>query len=73
MLYEIIKQESIEVTDADVEASIKEMFAGAGSDIDASILESIKKSFNQQQRENLLFKKAVDFIIDSATVTEKAE
>tara|TARA_B100001094_G_scaffold322015_1_gene370669 strand:- start:1880 stop:3163 length:1284 start_codon:yes stop_codon:yes gene_type:complete len=73
MLHEIIKNEKLEVTDEDLEESIKSMFAGSGQEIDSSILQSLKKSMNQQQRENLLFKKAVDFVITNSTITEKPE
>lgn len=71
ILHEIIKSEKLEVSDEDIEANIQEMFAGSGEDIDAKVMESIKKSFNQQQKENLLFRKAIDFVIGKSKITEK--
>lgn len=75
MLAEIIKAEKIEVTDGDIDDHLKEMITanqpGAKSeDIDDKLLESLKASYGNQAKESLLFKKAMDFVIDSAEVTE---
>lgn len=73
MLSELIKAESIEVTDADIDAYIAKMLAGnTNGDLDPKILESLKASFAGQAKETVLFQKAIDFIIDHAEVSEKA-
>ena len=69
MLSEIIKAEKIEVEDADIDAYVKTMVGGqAAGDLDAKLLESIKASMGPQVNEAVLFKKAIDFVIESATV-----
>lgn len=74
MLSELIKAESIEVTDADIDTYISKMLAGnTNGDLDPKILESLKASFAGQAKETVLFQKAIDFIIDHAEVNEKVE
>ena len=74
MLSELIKTESIEVTDADIDGYISKMLAGnTNGDLDPKILESLKASFAGQAKETVLFQKAIDFIIDHAEVSEKTE
>ncbi len=72
ILSEIIKSESIVVNDADFDAYVKELVGGsnAGKEMDAKLLESIKASMGPHARESLLFKKALDFVIDSAEIVE---
>ncbi len=69
MLSEIIKAESIEVEDADIDTYVKSMVGGAAAgDLDAKLLDSIKASMGPQVKEAVLFKKAIDFVINDATV-----
>ena len=74
ILSEIIKAEEIKVTDEDVDEHVRSMLqsSGQGDDIEPSVLDSIKKSMGGQVKESLLFKKAIDFVIESGTVTEKS-
>jgi len=72
ILSEIIKSETITVNDADFDSYVKELVGGnAGAkELDAKLVESIKASMGPHARESLLFKKALDFVIDNAQVTE---
>ncbi len=72
ILSEIIKSESIQVNDEDFDSYVKELVGGgaAGKELDAKLIESIKASMGPHARESLLFKKALDFVIDNAKVTE---
>ncbi|HYX34310.1 MAG TPA: trigger factor [Oligoflexus sp.] len=72
ILSEIIKSESITVNDADFDSYVKELVGGGngGKELDAKLVDSIKASMGPHARESLLFKKALDFVIDSAKVTE---
>jgi trigger factor len=74
ILSEIIKSESIQVNDDDFDSYVKELVGGAqgGKELDAKLIESIKASMGPHARESLLFKKALDFVIDNAKVTETA-
>ncbi|MCX6128638.1 MAG: trigger factor [Proteobacteria bacterium] len=73
MLTEIIKSESITVNDDDFDAYVKELVGGANAskELDSKLIDSIKASMGPHARESLLFKKALDFVIDHAKVTEK--
>ncbi|MFW7379749.1 MAG: trigger factor [Oligoflexus sp.] len=76
ILSEIIKTEKIEVTDEDLDAYVADMISGAGKsqeELDQKLLESIKQSLGQQAKESLLFRKALDRIIEQANVVEKSE
>lgn len=75
ILSEIIKGEKIQVNDADFDSYVNELIAGSGMGQapDPKLLESIKASLGPHARESLLFKKALDFIIDHAKITEKKE
>jgi trigger factor len=72
ILSEIIKSESIQVNDEDFDSYVKELVGGAegGKELDAKLVDSIKASMGPHARESLLFKKALDFVIDNAKVTE---
>jgi trigger factor len=72
ILSEIIKSESITVNDADFDSYVKELVGGSngGKELDTKLVDSIKASMGPHARESLLFKKALDFVIDSAKVTE---
>ena len=72
VLSEIIKTEKLEVSDEDEDAYIRKMVAGGtqNGEIDEKIVESMKKSFGPQAKENLLFTKALDFVIEHGTVKE---
>jgi trigger factor len=72
ILSEIIKAESLEVTDDDLDQYVRDMISGAGQqDIDENMVAQLKQSLGQQAKESLLFRKAIDFVIDSAEVTAK--
>lgn len=75
ILSEVIKSEKINVTDEDFDAYVKELVGGSmgGAPMDAKLIESIKASMGQHARESLLFKKAIDFVISHAKVTETKE
>ncbi|MES2744774.1 MAG: trigger factor [Bdellovibrionota bacterium] len=75
ILSEVIKTEKINVTDEDFDAYVKELVGGSmgGAPMDAKLIESIKASMGQHARESLLFKKAIDFVIAHANVTETKE
>ena len=66
ILSEVIKTEKIEVSDADLDEYVKEMLSSYGKtdEVDEKMMQSIKASMGNQARESLLFKKAIDFIID---------
>ena len=54
------------------------MFAMLGSygnnqDLDEKVVESVKASMGNQARESLLFKKAIDFVIENGTVNGDAQ
>ncbi len=72
ILSEVIKSEKINVTDEDFDEYVKELIGGSmgGMPADAKLIESIKASMGQHARESLLFKKAIDFVISHAKVTE---
>jgi trigger factor len=74
ILSEIIKTENITVNDDDFDSYVKELVGGSagGKELDAKLIESIKASMGPHARESLLFKKALDFVIDSAKVTDTA-
>jgi len=75
ILSEVIKSEKINVTDEDFDAYVKELIGGSmgGMPADAKLIESIKASMGQHARESLLFKKAIDFVISHAKITETKE
>lgn len=75
ILSEIIKSEKISVDDSDFDAYVRELVAGSGmgQQPDAKLLESVKASLGPHARESLLFKKALDFIINHANITETKE
>lgn len=75
ILSEVIKSEKINVTDEDFDSYVKEVVGGSmgGAAMDAKLIESIKASMGQHARESLLFKKAIDYVISEATVTETKE
>jgi len=71
VLEEIRKVENIEVTDEDFEKQLVRQAEAMGRDVEA-----LKTTLNEQQmgyiRENAAVQKAVELMLDSATVTEKA-
>lgn len=72
MLMDVIKKEEVQVEDADVDAYLQKAFKMPGMDEPKpELLETLKKSFSDKDKENLLFKKAIDFIISQSEVTEK--
>ncbi len=75
ILSEVIKNESVSVNDEDFDAYVRELINGSnlGQNLDAKLVESIKASMGPHARESLLFKKALDFIISHAKVTETKE
>jgi len=69
-LLEIAEKESIKVSDDDIDEHIKKMFPAGSEDIKPDVLENMKKSLAPQMRENLIFEKTLNFIIDHAKVAE---
>ncbi|NRA66318.1 MAG: trigger factor [Pseudobacteriovorax sp.] len=75
ILSEIIKAEGIEVNEDDLNEHVKGMLAsygGKSEDIDDKMIEIIKASMGNQARESLLFKKAIDFVVENGSLTETA-
>lgn len=72
ILSQIINAEKLQIDDADLDAWVRDILGHQSGDqeIDEKLLESVKASAGNQARESLLFKKAIDFIIDNGTVTE---
>ena len=72
ILSEIIKSESIDVSDADLDQHVRELVTAPNSTEtpDEKLIESIKASMGNQARESLLFKKAIDLVLENATITE---
>jgi len=76
ILSEVIKSEKILVNEEDFDTYAREFMAGSGMSAqtpDPKLLESIKASMGPHARESLLFKKALDFIISHANITETKE
>ncbi len=72
ILSEVIKAEKLEVNDDDLDAWVREIVGAQteGQELDDKLIETFKESAGSQARESLLFKKAIDFIIDNGQVTE---
>jgi trigger factor len=76
ILSEIIKSEKIVVNEEDFDAYVRDFISGSGMGTespDPKLLESIKASMGPHARESLLFKKALDFVISHANITETKE
>jgi trigger factor len=75
ILSEVIKQEKVEVNDDDFDAYVRDLITGSNlsQNLDAKLVDSIKASMGPHARESLLFKKALDFVINHAKVTETKE
>ena len=72
ILHQIIETEKLEVSDEDLDKHARSMIQGQAGrdDIDEKMLETIKKSLGDRGKENLLFTKALDFVIENATISE---
>jgi len=74
ILSEIIKAEKIEVTDGDLDTYVRDMISSSGQtkeELDEKLLASIKQSMGSQAKESLLFRKALDRIIDQSKISTK--
>lgn len=69
LLLEIIKQEDLKVTDEDVEAHFSKMMPPSDDEKQQEMLKNIIKNVSDKDRENLLFSKAIDFIIGESELT----
>jgi trigger factor len=73
VLHEIIRAENLQVTDADVDAQIRQMLGknvSEGGADDAKLMESLRQHFSANLKETLMFTKAVDFVINNSEVRE---
>jgi trigger factor len=73
VLWEIAKRESIEVTDEDVDKHIVKSFLqgqAPQNEKDEQFMNQIKKSIGSNFRDNLIFEKSLDFLIDNAKIKE---
>ncbi len=75
ILSEVIKNEKVEVNDDDFDAYVRDLITGSNlsQNLDAKLVDSIKASMGPHARESLLFKKALDFVIEHAKITETKE
>lgn len=69
-LLEVIKSESLKVTDDDVDSYAKSVSGMKPEDVTPQMLQAIKRQLGPQVKENLLFNKALDLIIDNANIKE---
>lgn len=67
ILWQVAQQEKIEVTDEDIKSHIAKMMP-AGTD--QAQIDSMATKMASRLRENLLFEKAMDFLIKSAKITD---
>ncbi len=71
LLMEIVKNENLEVTDADVDSHLSNMMGGAGAAAaDNPQMAQLKQMLGSRLRERLIFEKALNFLIDHADITE---
>lgn len=72
ILSEIIKAEKIELADEDIDNYINQLMSQNGAqNVDQKIIDSFKKNIDANTKENLLYKKAIDFILDNSEITEE--
>lgn len=69
-LLEIAEKEKIQVTDDDIDDHIKKMVPSGSDEIKPDVLANMRQSLAPQLKENLIFEKTMNFIIDSAKVAE---
>jgi trigger factor len=72
ILLEIANKEDVKVTDDDIDEHIKKMVPAGSGDIKPEFLDNMRKSLAPQLRENLIFDKTLNLIIDSAKIAEVA-
>lgn len=70
VLLEIAGKEEVKVTDDDIDAHIQKMIPAGSEGIKPEFLENMRASLAPQLRENLIFDKTLNLIIDSAKVAE---
>lgn len=72
ILWQLSKQEEIEVTDEDLKAHVTEAYLGNMEDGDkkSEMAENLVKSSGAKIKENLTLEKALDFLIEKSTIEE---
>lgn len=71
LLMEIVKNENLQVTDADVDSHISTMMGNApGMTSDNPQMAQLRQMLGSRLRERLIFEKALNFLIDNAKITE---
>lgn len=68
ILMDIVKQEGIEVTDQDVETHVRDILGQGRMPPNEDALARVMNSFSDRDRENLLFIRAVDWVIEQSDV-----
>jgi trigger factor len=68
LLWHVSQKEDIQVTEDDIKAKIEQTLTQMGMPAETQN-EAIRKNLEPRVRENLVFEKAMDFLIDSATVS----
>lgn len=74
ILWEVAKLENLEVTEQDIDQHISQHMLGGQQpedDKQKELFESIRQSFGEKLKQNLIFDKAVDFLIANAEITEE--
>jgi len=69
VLWHVSQKEELKVTDEDVEAKLGETLAQFGGQMGPQVAQ-IKKNLEPRIRENLIFEKAMDFLLSSANINE---
>lgn len=73
ILWEVAKREKIEVTDEDVEKHIRNQFlrgAAATDEKNEKLVEQLRQSMGRNLKDNLIFEKSLDYLIDNANIKE---
>ncbi len=78
ILWHVANEEKLEVTDADIDNHILKMLPpmpesteGEDNSKQQEMLEGMRKHFNQNLKDNLLFEKAAGFLVDHAEISER--
>lgn len=69
VLWHVTQKEQVKVTDEEVAAQVAEALQGLGQ-LDAKTLSRLKSNYETRVRENLLFEKAMNILVENAKVQE---
>jgi trigger factor len=69
ILWHVTQKEKLQVTDDEVKSRVDQTIASMGMN-DPKQLAKIRKNIEPRVRENMIFEKAMNFLIDHAAVTE---